>query len=282
MSFVSQKKKENRIKSQERNWRHSKRAEEMKWTQKPKSKWFNSDLYPYDTCPDYDSWPGDFLGGKLLIAYTTTGFTFFLCKSELNRVDWHNELYHKTDNLGLFSVWKMLVWDLDITHTSNDCVNLNVFAYQNGCIDGPGLIHVNPVNNDEIDQLEQFFKQRNMHVNNFKPQECQHACLCYSELLECELVTARHWSDFSNEDHLVLFHDYFNILGHIFGVMFLDHMFVLDTNCQNKMVKRVIHLAFFKTRWKCMSNLFFVFDYWTDTPHIILNTFEKRAMDVEL
>ena len=127
-------------------------------------------------------------------------------------------------------------------HIDNiDRVNLNVLAYQNGCVDGPDLIHINPVHNDEIDQLEQFVKQRNMHVNNLKPQECQqHACLCYSELPEGELIIAKHWSDFSNEDHVGVIPRWLQHSCPTLGVMFLGLMFVLDTKCQNKMLKRVI------------------------------------------
>ena len=259
----------------------------MKWTQKPKSKWFNFDLYPYDTCPDYASRPGYFLGRKVIdCIHTTTGFTFFC--TNLNSTE-------LTDTMNCTP--KQAIWDYFLCercwcgiwtqHMDNiDRVNLNVLAYQNGCVDGPDLIHVNPVNNDEIDQLEQFVKQRNMHVNNFKPQECQqHACLCYSELPECELVTAKHWSDFSNEDHVgviprLLQHSWSHIGSDVSGSRVRSWHKVTKQNAETS-----YSLGIFQNKVEMYVQLvvFLLFDYWTVyTPHIILNTFEKRAMDVEL
>ena len=149
--------------------------------------------------------PGYFLGNESYWLHTQQQVLLFFC-TNLNSTELTDTMNctRKQGNLGLFCCVKDAgMGSGHNTWTILICVNLNVLAYQNDCVDGPDLIYINPVNNNEMDQLEQFVKQRNMHVNNFKPQACQqHACLCNSELLECELVTAKHWSDFSNEDHV--------------------------------------------------------------------------------
>ena len=157
------------------------------------------------------------LEGKLLMAYTTTGFTFFC--TNLN----------STELTAMGCTPKQAIWDYSLCercwcgiwtqHRDNiDRVNLNVLAYQNDCVDEPDIIYINPVNNDEMDQFFQFIKQekcmwtisnqKNVNMLSFLfwtsgmwAYHCQtlvrffkwRQCWCYSTITSTFLVAYWEW-----------------------------------------------------------------------------------------
>ena len=196
------------------------------------------------------------LEGKLLVAYTTTGFTFFV-KSEPNRVDWHNELCPKTGNLRLFSVWKMLVWDLDTTHGQHwlcelECVGISKWLrwrtwphshqpcqqWWNGSTLAICQVKKPACEQFQASRMSTTCMSLLFWASRVWACHCQtlvrlfkwRPCWCYSTITSTFLVT--HWE----------------------WCFWVTWSFSTQS-AKTKWWNELLNLAFFKTRWKCKSNL---------------------------
>ena len=187
----------------------------------------------------------------------------------------HNELHTKTGNLRLFSVWKMLVWDLDTTQGQHwscelECVGISKWL----CWRTRHHLH-QPCQQWWNGSIFSIHQTRKMHVNNFKPKECQHAVFSI-------LNFRSHWSDFSNEDNVgviprLLQRSWSHIGSDVSGSHVRswrkapkqngDMSYQLGIFQKVEVIVEVVVLL--------------LFDYWTvytHTPHHPEH-FEKRAMD---
>ena len=164
----------------------------------------------------------------------------FFC-SNLNRVDSHNELCPKTGNLRLFSVWKMLMWDLDITHGQHWLCELE-------CVGKKKMVALTS-RTSFTSTLSTIMKWINFS-NSSSKETCMWTISNQKNVNNMHVFSILNFQSvslslpnigqtFQMKTMLVLFHDYFNILGHTLGAMFLGRLVVLTqidkTKCWNEL-----------------------------------------------